>query len=420
MTLSSTVSGSNALNVTDSSGGGTLNLTASNTYTGGTNLNAGTLNVQNSSALGTTALAINGGMLQFGAASLNLANAVGLNVAISTIDTQGNTSTLSGAISGTGALAKIGTGTLILNNGSNSYSGGTYLDAGILNVNSDAALGNTNGALTFNGGALQAGGTITSARGITLNSAGGTFDTTIYSSTLSGAIGGAGALTVADSGVGGSLVLSDSNNYSGGTNLDAGTLNVQNSSSPRHEHTRYEWRHAAVRSGQPQSRQRRTLNVAISTIDTHGIHFTLSGAISGTGALAKIGTGTLILNNGSNSYSGGTNLDAGTLNIQNSSALGTNTLAMNGGTLQFGLGGLTLANAVALNNVGISTIDTQSNTSTLSGAISGTGALAKIGTGTLTLNNGSNSYSGGTYLDAGITQRQQRCSPGQYLRRAYL
>ena len=45
-----------------------------------------------------------------------------------------------GAISGTGELFKIGGGTLTLS-GSNSYTGGTGLNAGQLNINSPAALG---------------------------------------------------------------------------------------------------------------------------------------------------------------------------------------------------------------------------------------------------------------------------------------
>ncbi len=45
--------------------------------------------------------------------------------------------------------------------------------------------------------------------------------------------------------------------------------------------------------------------------------------------------------------------------------------------------GLNVANSMTLN--GISTVDTQANGLTLSGGLGGTGALAKIGTGTLTL-----------------------------------
>ena len=53
-----------------------------------------------------------------------------------------------------------------------------------------------------------------------------------------------------------------------------------------------------------------------ANIDTAGYAVTLSGALSGAGGLNKIGSGTLTLS-GLNSYSGGTNVAAGTLSISN-------------------------------------------------------------------------------------------------------
>lgn len=74
--------------------------------------------------------------------------------------------------------------------GSNSYTGGTNLNAGILAVSSDANLGT--GPLSFNGGtleALAAGGGLTSAKAINLAVGGGTFLADAgTASTLSGAI----------------------------------------------------------------------------------------------------------------------------------------------------------------------------------------------------------------------------------------
>jgi len=54
--------------------------------------------------------------------------------------------------------------------------------------------------------------------------------------------------------------------------------------------------------------------------------------ISGTGTLYKQGTGTLHLK-GSNTYSGGTQIDAGTLEAESASALGTGNVILNSGTL---------------------------------------------------------------------------------------
>ncbi len=125
-----------------------------------------------------------------------------------------------GAITGTGALTKSGSGTLVLSS-ANSYTGGTNLNGGILNVSADSALGNSSGGLTFAGGTLQAGAALASARAITLNGAGGTVDTNGFDSTLNGNIGGAGALTKAGAG---NLTLSGADTSSGGTVLSAGTL----------------------------------------------------------------------------------------------------------------------------------------------------------------------------------------------------
>ena len=137
-------------------GSGTLVLSGVNTSYGGLiNLNAGNLQVTDNNSLGTAAVSFLGGTLQFGASNITLSHTLNLLTTISTIDTQGYTDTVSGAVAGGDALAKIGSGTLILTNGSNSYPGGTYLDAGILNVTSNGALGNSSGALTFNGGTLQ-------------------------------------------------------------------------------------------------------------------------------------------------------------------------------------------------------------------------------------------------------------------------
>ena len=135
-----------------------------------------------------------------------------------------------------------------------------------------------------------------------------------------------------------------------------------------------------------------------------------SGAFGITaGTLIKNGTGSLTISN-ANTYSGGTILNAGTLNINNAAAIGSSTsaLTLNGGTLDNTSGAaITLANNNPSNLngnitftgtsdlglgtgrvtlVGTSSINVAGATATLSmGPIIGTGGLTKSGPGTLTL-----------------------------------
>ncbi|HHW8987825.1 TPA: fibronectin-binding autotransporter adhesin ShdA [Salmonella enterica] len=99
----------------------------------------------------------------------------------------------------------------------------------------------------------------------------------------------------------------------------------------------------------------------------------LENTLSGSGSLVKTGTGELTLS-GDNSYSGGTTISGGTLTADHADSLGTGTIA-NSGVLQVGEG-------------------------ELENTLSGTGSLVKTGTGELTLS-GDNTYSGGTTITGG-------------------
>ena len=118
----------------------------------------------------------------------------------------------------------MGPGTTILT-GTNSYSGGTAINAGVLAVAADANLGAATGGLAFNGGTLQFLSGFTTARAVTLNAGGGIIDTNGNSATLAGAIGGGGLSKIGA----GTLTLTGVSTYSGATTVNAGALAVNGS-----------------------------------------------------------------------------------------------------------------------------------------------------------------------------------------------
>jgi autotransporter-associated beta strand protein len=172
-TVSSIVAGSAGL-VKD--GAGTLVLTNSSNqtsgYTGGTTINAGTLNVA-SGAISHSGVAVtinNGSTLQFtGNFTLAAARSVTLGPGGGVVDVQGNTDTIAGPISGT-SLTKIGAGTLSLTN-ANTHTGGTTVDSGTLLVSNNMGSGTGTGSVVVNADATL-GGTGTIAGAVLVNSGG--------------------------------------------------------------------------------------------------------------------------------------------------------------------------------------------------------------------------------------------------------
>ena len=129
-------------------------------------------------------------------------------------------------MSGSGALFKTGAGTLTLT-GANSYTGGTVVSGGAIALAQDAALGAASGGVSL-GDAVSSGtisftnaAQLSSLRGFTLGSAGGVFNTTGGTVTLSGGISGTGGLTKTGAGV---LELAHGNSYTGPTVVSEGTL----------------------------------------------------------------------------------------------------------------------------------------------------------------------------------------------------
>jgi len=230
--------------------------------------------------------------------------------------------TYTGVMSGSGSLVKDGTGTVTLS-GANTYNGGTLVSAGRLV------------------------GTTTSLQGAITNNAAVTFDQNT-DGTYGGVMSGSGSLTKAGTGT---TTLSGANTYGGGTLVSGGRL-----------------------VGTTTSLQGNITNNAAVTFN-QSADGTYSGVMSGSGSLVKDGTGTTTLS-GANTYNGGTLVSAGRL-------VGTTT------SLQ---GAITNNAAVTFN---------QSTAGAYNGVMSGSGALAKAGSGTVTLGGNNSSYSGTIDLQAG-------------------
>ncbi|KQZ73892.1 hypothetical protein ASE06_16385 [Sphingopyxis sp. Root214] len=265
-------------------GAGITILTGANTYTGGTTISAGTLQLGNGGTTGSiTGNVTNDGVLDFN---------------------RSNIATFDGVISGSGSVKQSGAGTTILT-GSNSYTGGTAINAGTLQISSDANLGAAAGPLSFNNGILRTTANITSARAATLAGAGTMLTDAGTSFTLGGVVSGAGGLTKSGTGT---LILTGTNGYAGGTTISGGTLSLGNGGT----------------TGSILGNVTNNGSLVFDRSDNNGF----GGFVSGTGSLTQRGSGIVTLT-ANNSYTGATNVTAGTLliNGNQSGATGLTSVA---------------------------------------------------------------------------------------------
>src|SRR5205809_1102570 len=242
LTISGVMSGAGGLT---KSGAGTLVLSAANTYTGVTTINAGTVSIAADAALGATPAAATPGKIVFGGGTLrttaSFTLATNRGIALTgpgTISTDpGPTLTYGGIIAGAGSLTKACTGTL-LPSGVATYTGATAINAGTLRLGITNAIGSASAVTVAAGatfdlggfsdviGSLAGAGTVTSsAAGAVILTAGGNNSST----TLSGLLqNGSGTVALTKAGTG-TLTLSANNTYTGTTTVSAGTLLVNGS-----------------------------------------------------------------------------------------------------------------------------------------------------------------------------------------------
>lgn len=220
----------------------------------------------------------------------------------------GMTAIIDANLAGNTELVKTDTGTLVLT-GTNTYSGGTAIDGGALQVATDTALGDVGGGLSFDGGTLHTTADMTTARGVTLIGAGTLLTDSGTTLDASGDVAGAGMLTKDGAGA---LVLTGDATHTGGTTIAAGTLQIGNGST----------------SG----------SIAGDVIDNGALVFdraddtTFVGNISGTGAVSATGGGILRLT-GDSTYAGATTVTDSELRLESggtiSNTSGTTLLGSN-------------------------------------------------------------------------------------------
>lgn len=156
------------------------------------------------------------------------------------------------------------------------------------------------------------------------------------------------------------------------------------------------------------------VNPGVVTVNNSAVNFTFQNAgggtigIAGATGLAKSGTGTLTLL-GQNSYTGGTAINGGIVNLGVAEGAGIGPLgnggaiSLGGGTLQYSLANNSDYSARFSTAAGnLISIDTNGQDVTFASALTSLGGtLTKIGAGTLTLTNNQSTYSGATIVNGG-------------------
>ncbi|QFI77384.1 autotransporter domain-containing protein [Bradyrhizobium betae] len=206
LTVAGTISGPGQLL---QQGAGTLVLTANNSYSGGTTISSGILQLGN----GGTSGSISGNVVDNSLLAFARSDAF----------------TFSGLISGTGTVQQAGPGTTTFS-AANTYGGGTFVTGGTLSFSGGGTLGAATGATTVStGGTLDLAGTTQTQAAVNL--AGGLIKNGSLNATISSnggslnGIGGSASLTT----LGGLTSLFGINGYSGATNVNGGVLDVEGS-----------------------------------------------------------------------------------------------------------------------------------------------------------------------------------------------
>ena len=409
-TLANSVGGS-VLGVTKS-GVGTWSLSGANTYTGGTTVTAGQLNINSAGALGAGTLTITGGTLgnSSGGTIVNTGNnsqawngnfafagtndldlgtgAVILNAA-HTVTVAANNLTVGGVIGGNAfALTKAGAGTLTLT-GANTTTGTMSLTGGTLKLGNAAALG-TQGIITSPGTTLDLNGqnvaalvTANSLAGEITNSSGTAAAFAVNSSSAAntaGTLSGTGDISLTGT-IQNSAFTKIGNNT---VTIGGGAANVGTS--------------LIVNVGTVILNKSITGGAALRGLNAGGDVLAVN-----TGGTAKLGANDQIRNSSGDTLTGIISVYGGTFDIN------SKTSTVNG--LQIGaVDGSTPGSVISTGGTGALTVTGNAtwgnnkivgNSGTASAVLAGaTTTFTKLTSGTVTLS-AANTYGGGTTVSTG-------------------
>jgi len=400
-------------------GSGTLTLSGNNTYSKNTTVSGGTLEVSGALYSGGTvagsSVTVSAGTLDVtGAGSLGLGAVFGVNIANSgTINYNSTTDQeISGIISGTGVLTKDNSSTLTLS-GANTYSGNTTVSGGTLQIggagklqtdatgfySGDIAIAsgatfqysssasNTaaryNGTISGDGTLIKDGSTsilrlqgTTSVANIEINQG------TLRVQGNVDALGGAGTtVTIGASGSENAILQYAGSNLTYTTKaaivVGAGSTGTK-----------------TILNGGTNNVENTTITLEDDVIIDDSGTFTLGGVISGTGGLTKTNSGTTTISV-TNSYTGLTTVNEGTLVIDNST----------GSARNFGAGDIEINNGATLQTTSTGGGQTRLQSRTITfdanggGTINFGGGNTRVGGTTFVTTGGSTNFITGAAID---------------------
>ena len=439
------------------SGSGSVLLSGESSYSGGTRVSGGTLQLGSAQALGSGEVSLTSGTLD--AADHAFANALTVEgtVSLHAAEYAGELTLKSGRIngsvlhlaqnatlqsgtvalqlSGTAGVVKSGSGSVTLS-AANSYAGDTLVQAGTLTLGHATAAGS--GALLLQGGTLSLGGKAVAnallvqgaatvkggsayTGALTLQSGSLKGETlqllaaaTLHEGSVANVLKGSGAVQKLGAGT---VTLTAANSYSGGTLVQGGTLVAGHASAFGSGEIALgaaclDLNAKAVANSLRVTGEAQLLNAGSykgslvldggalsgSAVQLSKDASLLSGSVenvlSGSAAVVKQGAGAVLLS-AANSYSGGTQVQGGTLVAGHAAAFGTGELRLEGGVLDFA--GLQVAN-----DVRVAADATLLGASAFSGSIELQGGTLTAGELTLSAASSSLVFNGGA-LQGNVT-----------------